>query len=195
MKDAKDLVAGVVGLGSIGGGVATSLANSGRKTVVYNRTAGKYKNHPGCPPEEESLKALAEQYGLLGRLSLKMSKAYFTDVIYPVFGNEVEKYVILLPESGGADAARAAVSAFDERADTLASVKKVIEPWISSATPETVSLIREAGYSVSLASAQHEGPDGSVRIHMEADDYKYWTGLGVTEMTDARNPSFGLSWN
>lgn len=65
MKDAKDLVAGVVGLGSIGGGVATSLANSGRKTVVYNRTAGKYKNHPGCPPEEESLKALAEKADII----------------------------------------------------------------------------------------------------------------------------------
>lgn len=65
MKEAKDLVAGVVGLGIIGGGVATSLANSGRKTAVYNRTPGKYKNHPGCPPEEESLKALAEKADII----------------------------------------------------------------------------------------------------------------------------------
>jgi len=65
MKEAKDLVAGVVGLGIIGGGVATSLANSGRKTVVYNRTPGKYKKYPGCPPEEESLKALAEKADII----------------------------------------------------------------------------------------------------------------------------------
>lgn len=65
MKEANELVAGVVGLGIIGGGVATSLANSGRKTVVYNRTPGKYKQHPGCPPEEESAKAVAEKADII----------------------------------------------------------------------------------------------------------------------------------
>lgn len=65
MKEAKDLIAGVIGLGIIGGGVASSLANSGRKTYVYNRTPGKYKNHPGCPPEEESAKAVAEKADII----------------------------------------------------------------------------------------------------------------------------------
>lgn len=65
MKEAKDLVAGVVGLGIIGGGVATSLANSGRKMVVYNRTPGKYKNYPGCPPEVEDLKTVAQQADII----------------------------------------------------------------------------------------------------------------------------------
>ncbi len=60
MKEAMELVAGVVGLGSIGGGVASSLANSGRKTVVYDCIAEKYKEFPGCPPQEESAKKVAE---------------------------------------------------------------------------------------------------------------------------------------
>lgn len=60
MKEAKDLVAGVVGLGSIGGGVATSLANRGRKTVVYDCIAEKYKEFRGCPPQEASAKRVAE---------------------------------------------------------------------------------------------------------------------------------------
>ena len=65
MKAAKDLVAGVVGLGIIGGGVASSLANSGRKTVVYNRTPGKYAKYKGCPPEEPSLKDVAEKADII----------------------------------------------------------------------------------------------------------------------------------
>lgn len=65
MKEAKDLVAGVVGLGIIGGGVASSLANSGRKTVVYNRTPGKYKKYKGCPPEEPTVKDVAEKADII----------------------------------------------------------------------------------------------------------------------------------
>ena len=65
MKEAKDLVAGVVGLGIIGGGVATSLANSGRKMVVFNRTKGKYQKYKGCPPEEATLKDLAEKADII----------------------------------------------------------------------------------------------------------------------------------
>lgn len=60
MKEARDLVAGVVGLGGIGGGVATSLVNSGRKCVVYDCAADKYKEYKGCPPQVESAKKVAE---------------------------------------------------------------------------------------------------------------------------------------
>lgn len=60
MKEAKDLIAGIVGLGSIGGGVATSLANSGRRTAVFDCIADKYKEFRGCPPQEENARRVAE---------------------------------------------------------------------------------------------------------------------------------------
>lgn len=60
MKLANDLIAGVVGLGNIGGGVATSLANRGRKTVVYDCIPDKYKEYKNCPPSLGSAKEVAE---------------------------------------------------------------------------------------------------------------------------------------
>lgn len=60
MKEGKDLIAGVVGLGSIGGGVASSLANSGRKMVVFDCVPEKYKEFKGCPPQEDSARKVAE---------------------------------------------------------------------------------------------------------------------------------------
>ena len=49
MKAAKELRAGVVGLGHIGGGVATSLANRGRAiTASYDVVPDLWKKHPGA---------------------------------------------------------------------------------------------------------------------------------------------------
>ncbi len=65
MKDGKDLVAGVVGLGSIGGGVAVSLGNRGRKTVVFDVVPDKYKELKGCPPQEESAREVARKADII----------------------------------------------------------------------------------------------------------------------------------
>lgn len=49
MEEEKTLRAGVIGIGMIGGGVATSLKNSGHTaTAVWNRSPDKYKRHKGC---------------------------------------------------------------------------------------------------------------------------------------------------
>ncbi len=61
MKETRDLIAGVVGLGMIGGGVAASLARSGRTQFVYNRTPGKHKNFPGVPAELATPRDVAER--------------------------------------------------------------------------------------------------------------------------------------
>ncbi len=59
MKKGKDLVAGVVGLGSIGGGVAVSLGSRGRKMAVFDAVPDKYKELKGCPPQEETARDVA----------------------------------------------------------------------------------------------------------------------------------------
>lgn len=65
MKKANELIAGVVGLGNIGGGVATSLANRGRKTVVYDCIPDKYKEFKNCPPPLESAREVAKQADII----------------------------------------------------------------------------------------------------------------------------------
>ena len=59
MKKGKDLVAVVVGLGSIGGGVAVSLGSRGRKMAVFDAVPDKYKELKGCPPQEETARDVA----------------------------------------------------------------------------------------------------------------------------------------
>ena len=52
--------AGVIGLGTIGAGVATCLARSGQLAAVYDVRANSIDDIPGCPPLSASPKALAE---------------------------------------------------------------------------------------------------------------------------------------
>lgn len=54
MEQTNEMRAGVVCLGIIGGGVAASLAASGRTPVVYNRTPDIYKKYAGVPPQVSS---------------------------------------------------------------------------------------------------------------------------------------------
>lgn len=60
MRDPKDLRAGVVGLGTIGGGVAASLVNSGRIPAVYDIIPDAYAKHTGVPAQLETLAEVAE---------------------------------------------------------------------------------------------------------------------------------------
>ena len=60
MKMAKDLRAGVVGLGAIGGGVAASLVNSGRIPVVYDIIPDAYAKHAGVPTQLDSAAEVAK---------------------------------------------------------------------------------------------------------------------------------------
>lgn len=60
MNDSKKLRAGVIGLGIIGGGVASSLVNRGRIPAVYDIVPDAYKKHAGVPPQVASAAEVAE---------------------------------------------------------------------------------------------------------------------------------------
>ncbi len=61
MKNEKELKAGVVGLGLIGGGIATSLVNSGRIPAVFDIIPDAYKKHANVPAQLGSCADVAEK--------------------------------------------------------------------------------------------------------------------------------------
>ena len=145
--------------------------------------------------EARDLRALAEAYRVLDRLTLKMTILHFTEVIYPAFGEEVEEYVVILPRNKSTDDdLRDVIEAIGQCGIDQSKTSVAIELWIDRATPEQIRMITDAGYIASLANCQHTGPDGNNHLYLETDDYLYWNSLGVTEFTDHHNPSLGLDW-
>ena len=145
--------------------------------------------------EAMSLRELAESYGVLNNLALKSDSAHFTDVLYPVFGDDINSYVRLASRSAHTDSdIQSIIDIFDNSPVDKEKVRCVIELWIDKATPKQVEMILNAGYAVSLANYTHVGPDGLTHNFIEADDYEYWQSLGVTEFTDSHNTSMGLAW-
>lgn len=162
-----------------------------------------FSMHPQYTATElNSMRELAESCGMLDKLSLKptsdgteRSGSYFKNSVLPVFGNDIEEYILIQKRAAHSDEdVRGTISILDSCDIDREKVIVAIELWIDLATPEQIQMILDAGYRASLVSFKHTGPDGTVHSYIESDDYLYWTSLGVTEFTDQHNTAFGQNW-
>ena len=145
--------------------------------------------HP-VPNETQfrEIKALANKFGLLPYLNIKMAFSGDSSVqnmarAYSVFGDAIESYTADV--NVDTDIATI-ITAFDTVNIDKTKVRAGIEFFDSKVTVEKVQATLEAGYFAAIAWMQTTNPTSKVM--------EYWIKNGVTEFTDYRNFSNGLNW-
>jgi hypothetical protein len=144
--------------------------------------------------ETQSFYDLLKTYDMLDKATILPEAEWFTNVCYPVFGNELEMYKLGLGLGNASPENLAALIARINGTAGLDKSKVCIALWINEATAELVQMIRDAGFKVGIHSHSHVTPSGVTVGTTSAADYLYWQRAGATVFTDGHMASMGLDW-
>lgn len=165
---------------------------------LCNKTGMKpmFSIHPRLTAAEaQSLYNLTKKHGLVDKLTLKPARTTYMDEIFPVFGNEVESYGLILQRANHTDSdVQDMIDWFDDSDVDRTKVRCFIESWVDLTTTTQIQMILNAGYVASLASYNHTDPSGVTVGAISEADYTYWVDQGVTEFVSSENTSLGLNW-
>lgn len=144
--------------------------------------------------ETQSFYNLLKTYNMVGKATILPEVEWFTNVCYPVFGNELETYKFGLGLGNTSPENLAALIARINGTAGLDKSKVCIALWINEATAELVQTIRDAGMTAGIHANGHTTMSGVSAGATSAGDYKYWQSAGATVFTDGRMSSMGLDW-